>query len=102
MKEVHNVVYIVHFVSRPYRETVGPFYFPTSGLTMKGNDYQIEAEREQEEQYKLSGDIARVVSDRQSADWPPPVWEVLTFKYLHNARYRATLGALGIMAGYQV
>lgn len=69
---------------------------------MRGNDCQLQAEREQEEQYKLSGDIVRAVNDSQCADWPPNMWENLVVKYLHSNKNRATLGALGLMAGYEI
>jgi len=70
---------------------------------MRGNNLQLVAEREQEARYQLSEDIAAVVPNcKPSVEWPPTLWAVLTFKYLHNPRQRATLGMLGLMAGYEV
>jgi hypothetical protein len=71
---------------------------------MLGNNCQRRAMREQQDQYKLSDDIAQTVLPKRDASegWPPTLWAQLTCKYLHDSRRRATLGALGIMAGYDV
>jgi len=70
---------------------------------MRANNLQAVAEREQEAQYKLSDDIAQAVPKSDASEgWPPTVWAQLTCKYLHDPRRRATLGALGILAGYEV
>jgi len=59
--------------------------------------------KEQEAQYKLSDDIAQAVpSVKSTEELPLTIWAQLTCKYLHDPRRRATLGALGILAGYRV
>jgi hypothetical protein len=70
---------------------------------MRGNNCQQRAMDEQESQYRLSEDVASVVPAREpTVGWPPTLWTVLTVKYLHDSRRRSTLGALGVMAGYEV
>jgi len=69
---------------------------------MKGNDRQIQADQIQAEQYQLSEDQGRPTEDPIAIKWPPDIWEVLTVKYMDNDATRSRLGALAVMAGYEV
>jgi len=69
---------------------------------MRGNDRQIKADQIQAEQYQLSEDQGRPTEDPIAIKWPPDLWEVLTVKYMGNDSTRARLGALAILAGYEV
>jgi hypothetical protein len=68
---------------------------------MKGNNREIERQQI-EDRIIRAIDEGGVHDPKASEKWPPCVWAQLTVKYLHDSRCRATLGALGIMAGYHV
>lgn len=78
---------------------------------MRGNDRYNQAIRKQTRQYQLSMDMAEPANPetRQMTDPNPddsgslrvPIWDCLTVKYMETDQ-RATLGALGLMAGYPV
>uniref|UniRef100_A0A6H2A7A7 Uncharacterized protein n=1 Tax=viral metagenome TaxID=1070528 RepID=A0A6H2A7A7_9ZZZZ len=67
-----------------------------------GNDRQIQADRIQENQYQLSDDIGSQVAPPIVIKWPPDLWEILTVKYMSNDATRSRLGALALLAGYEV
>ena len=69
---------------------------------MQGNDRQIHADRIQEQQYQLSDDIDSQVAPLVAVKWPPDLWEVLTVKYMDNDVTRSRLGALALLAGYEI
>jgi len=69
---------------------------------MKGNDRQIEADRIQEDNYRLSDDIGSQPAPAVAVKWPPDLWEVMIHKYLDDASKRSRLGALALLAGYEV
>uniref|UniRef100_A0A6M3XN12 Uncharacterized protein n=1 Tax=viral metagenome TaxID=1070528 RepID=A0A6M3XN12_9ZZZZ len=68
---------------------------------MQGNDRQIQADRIQENQYQLSEDINQTVP-AAVVKWPPNLWEVMIHKYLDDAAKRSRLGALALLAGYEI
>ena len=69
---------------------------------MQGNDHQIQADRIQEQQYQLSDDIGSQSAPAIAVKWPPDIWEVLTVKYMADDATRGRLGALAILAGYEI
>jgi len=69
---------------------------------MQGNNCQQEADYIQAKQFQLSGDIGSQPAPPIVIKWPPDLWEVIIHKYMHNDSTRARLGALAIMAGYEV
>ena len=69
---------------------------------MRGNDRQIQADQIQEAQYQLSEDIDAPSPPPTAAKWPPDLWEVMIHKYLNNDETRGRLGALALMAGYEI
>jgi len=69
---------------------------------MQGNSRQIQADQIQEQQYQLSEDINVQTVPAIAVKWPPDIWEVLIHKYLDDASKRGRLGALAILAGYEV
>jgi len=69
---------------------------------MQGNDQQIQADRIQEQQYQLSEDIGSQSTPLVAVKWPPDLWEVMIHKYLDDAAKRPILGALALLAGYEI
>ena len=69
---------------------------------MQGNDRQIHADRIQEDQYQLSEDIGSQSTPLVAVKWPPDLWEVMIHKYLDNDKTRSRLGALALLAGYEI
>ena len=69
---------------------------------MQGNDRERQRHRIQEAQYQLSDDIGSQLAPAIAVKWPPDLWEVLTVKYMANDATRARLGALAILAGYEI
>jgi len=69
---------------------------------MQGNDRQIHADRIQEQQYQLSDDIDSQVAPAIVIKWPPDIWEVMIHKYFDDAAKRSRLGALALLAGYEI
>ncbi len=73
---------------------------------MRGSNAQVRANHEQARRYRLSGDLGRVVLLKPSTDLTGglrvPIWQYLALKYMENERKRGTLGALALMAGYEI
>lgn len=76
----------------------------------QGNDRYRQAINRQTRQYQLSMDRESTSPETAQMTEPTPstdeglrvsIWDCLTVKYMDDDR-RATLGALGIMAGYEV
>jgi len=68
---------------------------------MRGNNHQIQTDRIQEQQYQLSDDIGSQ-SAPAAVKWPPDIWEVMVAKYMDDVSKRGRLGALALMAGYEI